>query len=106
MKVKEEDQILHVFRAHTHEWVLYFTDTGRVFKLKGYRVPSGGRHSKGKAVVNLLEGMREDERIVNCIPLDEFDEDRYLVFATREGKVKRTALTAYRNILASGIKAI
>jgi DNA gyrase subunit A len=106
MKVKEEDQVIHLFQAHSHDWILFFTDKGKVHWLKSYRIPPGARHSKGKAIVNLLEGLESDERIMACIPTAEFPADRYLVFATRDGKIKRTELSAYQHVRTSGIKAI
>jgi DNA gyrase subunit A len=106
MKVKEEDQVVHLFKAHSHDWVLFFTDKGKLHWLKTYKIPVGGRYSRGKAIVNLLEGLEPDERIMTCIPTQDFPEEAYLVFATKQGKIKRTALSAYRNVRTSGIKAI
>jgi DNA gyrase subunit A len=106
MKAKEEDQIMGTTVGSTHDWLCFFTNTGRVHWLKGYRVPAGGRHSRGKPVQNLIT-LEEAEKVETIIPVRDFEEDgAYLFFATRRGIVKRTPLSAYKNVTRVGIKAI
>jgi DNA gyrase subunit A len=94
-----------LFVASTHDWLLFFTDRGRVFRLKVYDLPLGSRTGKGRAVVNLLS-LQEGENVVNCAATREFGEDRFLMFATRGGVVKKTKLSEYANVRAGGIIAI
>ncbi|MCD6461467.1 MAG: DNA gyrase subunit A, partial [Thermoplasmata archaeon] len=106
METKEEDSILHAFVTSTHDYVLFFTNLGKVYWLKGYRIPLGGRRSRGKAVVNLLPRLEEGEKIQTAIPVKEFSETMHLVFATRRGKIKKTPLSAYSHPRITGIKAV
>ena len=85
---------------------MFITNHGRLHWLKGYRIPEGSRQSKGKPIVNLLSDLEEGEKVVNTICASGFPEDRYLVFCTREGLIKKTSLAAYGNVRARGIKAI
>jgi DNA gyrase subunit A len=103
--LKDEDFIEHLFVASTHEYILFFTDDGRCFWLKVHEIPQVGRAGKGKPVVNLIN-VSPDTRISAVVPVREFREDAYLLFATREGTVKKTRLSEYSNPRASGIKAI
>lgn len=104
--MKDDDFTEHVFVSSTHDDLLAFTDTGRVFKLKVYDIPEGSRTSRGRAVVNLLE-LRDDERVCTYQPIVDFEKsENYLVFATKQGLVKRTALKDYRNVNRSGIIAL
>jgi len=105
METKEEDFVEDLFVASTHDYVLFFTNQGKVHLLKVYRLPLTGRYSKGKAIVNLLE-LGEGEKVRATIPVSEFDPDRYLVFATKKGTVKKTDLSAYRRPRRGGIIAI
>ncbi len=103
---KEEDFTEMVFVASTHNDLLCFTNTGRVFKMKVYEIPEGSRTSRGRAIVNLLE-LKEGERVVEFMPIEDFErEEMFLLFATADGTVKRTALKDYRNVHRSGIIAI
>ena len=106
METKEEDSVVDLFVTMTHNNILFFTDRGRVYQLKAYRIPVAGRHSKGRPIVNLLPRLEEGERLEDNISITGFDDDLDLVFATRRGIVKRTPLKEYRNIRASGIIAI
>ncbi|MGE4274730.1 MAG: DNA gyrase subunit A [Candidatus Methanomethylophilaceae archaeon] len=106
MGTKEEDQTVDMFACSTHDYVLFLTSTGRLHWLKGYNIPSGGRHARGKPMVNLLSDLEPGEKVVNTIPVDSFPEDRFLVFCTRNGVVKKTGLDAYKNVRVRGIKAI
>jgi DNA gyrase subunit A len=74
--------------------------------LKGYKIPEGSRHSKGKAIVNLLPRLDKDEFVQTAIPIHEFDDDHFLVFSTRNGLIKKTVLSAYQNVRVNGIRAI
>lgn len=103
---KENDFTEQVFVASTHDDLLCFTNTGRVYKIKVYEIPEGSRTSRGRAIVNLLE-LKEGERVCTFMPIENFEKDEaFLVFATAEGIVKRTALKDYRNVNKSGLIAV
>ncbi|MBI0584606.1 MAG: DNA gyrase subunit A [Methanomassiliicoccus sp.] len=106
MQTKEDDSVVDLFVTMTHNNIMFFTNKGRVYQLKAYRIPVAGRHSKGKPIVNLLPKLDEDERVEDNLPVDMLGEDLDLMFATRNGIVKRTALREYRNIRSNGIIAI
>jgi len=106
METKEEDRVVDLFVTMTHNNIMFFTDRGRVFLLKAYRIPVAGRHSKGKPIINLLPKLEEGEIIRNNMPVSEIGDELDLVFATRNGTIKRTPLRAYRNINSAGIYAI
>ncbi|MFD1634072.1 DNA gyrase subunit A [Haloplanus ruber] len=105
--LKEGDRVSSVFLANTHDYLLCFTNRGQVYKLKTYQVPEMGRTARGKSAVNLLDldDGEEIEAVVDCESL-EGDADRYLTMATRDGRVKRTAVDEFGNILSTGIRAI
>jgi len=106
MTMKEEGFVASMFVASTHDDLLFFTNQGRVFRKKVYELPEAGRAARGKALVNLLP-MEKDERISTTLPIrGEFSETQYILMATRNGLVKKTSLTEYRNIRANGIIAI
>ncbi|HPF99644.1 MAG TPA: DNA gyrase subunit A [Kiritimatiellia bacterium] len=105
METKEEDYVEHVFTASTHDYMLFFTAKGRVYWKKVYEIPEAGRTARGKAIVNLLE-IGSDEKIAACIPVREFPDTQFLVFATAGGVVKKTDLSAFGNPRAGGIIAI
>ncbi|NOZ76670.1 MAG: DNA gyrase subunit A [Euryarchaeota archaeon] len=105
METKEGDTVENIFIASTHDYMLFFTNQGRVHWLKVYRIPESGRYSRGKAIVNLLE-VGEGERITASFAIKEFTEGYYLMMATRFGKVKKTELTAYSRPRRGGIIAI
>jgi len=103
---KNEDFTKQVFVASTHDDLLCFTNTGRVYKIKVYEIPEAERTSRGRAVINLLD-LKKDERICEFMPIEDFEkEEAYLLFATTNGIVKRTPLKDYRNVNRSGIIAI
>ncbi len=106
MKTKEEDVIVDSFITSTHDYIMFFTNHGKCFWLKGYKIPEGGRHSKGKAIVNLLPRLEEGEYVETTIPIHEFDDEHNLVFSTKNGLVKKTVLSAYSNIRVNGVRAI
>lgn len=104
--VREGDVTEQLFVASTHDDLLCFTNTGRVFRMKVYEIPEGSRTSRGRAIVNLLE-LREAERVCTFMPIEDFERDElFLVFATAHGLVKRTALKDYRNVNRGGIIAL
>ncbi len=102
---KEEDFVEHLFVASTHAYILFFTTSGKVFWIKVHEIPSAGRAARGKAIVNLLELQGED-RISAFLPIREFQDGHYLMFATKNGTVKKTELMAYSNPRKAGIIAI
>jgi len=105
MHTKEEDWVEHLFIASTHDYVMFFTQTGQVYWLKVYDIPQMGRAAKGKPIVNCI-AIKPDERIAALVNVREFAEDKYLVFATRGGTVKKTRLAAYGNVRQVGLNAI
>jgi len=106
MELKEDDYIEHLFVASTHDYILFFTNVGKVYRLKVHELPLGSRQSKGRAIVNLLP-FRQDEQVRAVIQTRDFEEAKYLVFATKNGIVKKTELASYNTPLkADGIIAI
>ena len=105
MGTKEDDWVEHLFIASTHDYVMFFTEHGQVYWLKVYDVPQGGRAARGKPIVNCI-AVKPDERIASLVPVRAFSDDRFLTFATRNGTVKKTVLSAYGNVRATGINAI
>ncbi len=105
MKTKEEDFVEQLFIASTKDYLLCFTDAGRMYWLKVYEIPEGSRTTKGKAVVNLVNvGM--EEKITTILPVKEFSENTYLFMATRNGVVKKSSLMEYSNVRSGGIYAV
>jgi DNA gyrase subunit A len=106
MDLKDEDYIEHLFVASTHDYILFFTTVGKVYRMKVHELPLGSRQSKGRAIVNLLP-FRQDEDVQAVIATRNFEEAKYLVFATRKGMVKKTEFVSYNTPLkADGIIAI
>jgi DNA gyrase subunit A len=106
MELKDEDYIEHLFVASTHDYILFFTNVGKVYRLKVHELPLGSRQSKGRAIVNLLP-FRQGEQVRAVVQTRDFGEARYLVFGTKNGVVKKTELKAYNTSLkADGIIAI
>lgn len=105
MKHREEDFVEELFISSTHENVLFITNRGRMYKLKCYEIPEGGRTARGANIVNLLP-LEGDEKIAYMIKVRDFDEDHFLVMATRDGYIKRTPLESYRNVRKNGLIAI
>jgi len=103
--VREEDPVEHLFVASTHDALLVFTSVGKVYALRVHEIPEASPAARGKAIVNLLQ-ISQDEKVAALISVKEFSADRFLLFATRQGKVKKTELAAYANPRASGIIAI
>ncbi|QDT17241.1 DNA gyrase subunit A [Alienimonas californiensis] len=105
-KTDEEDPVEHLFVSSTHDWLLFFTDKGKVYWRKVYDLPFGSRIAKGRALVNLLQLSDAGEQVANCLAVGQFPDDQYLIMATRNGTVKKTALSAYGRPLRGGIIAI
>ena len=106
MDMKEDDYIEHLFVSSTHDYLLFFTNRGKVYRLKVYELPEASRTSRGRALVNLLP-LREGERVQSVLSTRDFGEGKYLVFATRNGMIKKTEFAAYNTpIKADGIIAI
>ena len=103
--LKDEDFIEHLFIGSTHDYILCFTEDGRCFWLKVHEIPQAGRAAKGKPIVNLIN-VQPETQIRAVVPVREFGESQFLLFCTRKGTVKKTALSQYANPRASGIKAI
>ncbi len=105
-KSKDDDFTEHVFVASTHDDLLCFTDTGRVFKIKVYQIPEGARTTKGRAIVNLIN-LQPSERVREFMPIADFEKSEdYLLFATANGLVKRSALKDYKNVHSGGLIAV
>lgn len=105
MKQREEDFVNEMFICSTHDNILFITNKGIMYKLKCYEVPEGSKSSKGVNAVNLLP-LGEDEKIAAMIKTSDFDEGKYVVMVTKNGKIKRTALSAYKNVRKNGLIAI
>ena len=102
---REEDFVEYVFVASTHSHILFFTTVGKVYRIKVHELPQASRSARGRPVVNLLQ-LQDKEKVSAFLPVREFQEGRYVVFATQNGLVKKTALMAYSNPRSSGIRAI
>ncbi len=105
MSRREEDVATEMFIINSHDYVLFFTDKGRVYRLKCYEVPEGSRQSKGINIANLLP-LSADEKVTSMIRVPEFDEDKYLIMVTRQGVIKRIALSAYNTARKGGLIAL
>ena len=105
MDTKDEDWVEHLFVASTHDYVMIFTRRGQCYWIKVWEIPVGGRTARGKPIVNLLN-LSEDEAIASVVPVREFSDDKHLMFSTRLGVVKKSALSAYGNVRAVGLNAI
>lgn len=105
MQTRDEDFIKDLFVSSTHDTMLFFTNMGRVYKLKGYEIPEAGRTARGTAIVNLLE-IQPEEKINAIIPVREFSPDTYLVMITKEGVIKKTDMMSYSNIRKGGLNAV
>ena len=105
MSRREEDVAAEMFIINSHDYVLFFTDKGRVYRLKCYEVPEGSRQSKGINIANLLP-ISNDEKVTSMIRVPEFDEEKYLIMVTRRGIIKRIALNAYNTARKGGLIAL
>ena len=105
MTRREEDFVEELFVCSSHDYVLFFTDKGKMYRLKGYEIPECSRTSRGSNIINILP-VEKDEKITSMIRVGELDEESYLVMVTKNGVIKRTQLSAYRNVRKGGIIAI
>ena len=105
MEMKEEDFVENLFISSTHNYILFFTNLGRLYWQKVYEIPEGSRQSRGKAIVNLLE-LQDGEMVNAMIPVKKFAEDRYLLMATKAGTIKKTPLSEFKNPRKAGIIAV
>ena len=105
MQTIEEDYIEDLLMTTNHHYVMCFTNTGRVYRLKAYEIPEAGRTARGTAIVNLLQ-LQPEEKITAIIPMREYNEDKYLFMATRGGMVKKTPMCEYENVRKNGLQAI
>lgn len=105
MQTIEEDYIEDLFMTTTHHYVMFFTNTGRVYRLKAYAIPEAGRTARGTAIINLLQ-LLPGEKITAVIPMREYDENKFLFMATKGGMVKKTPMGDYANVRKNGLQAI
>ncbi|BCZ27314.1 DNA gyrase subunit A [Claveliimonas bilis] len=105
MQTIDADYVEELFMTNTHHYIMFFTNAGRVYRLKGYEIPEAGRTARGTAIINLLQLMSE-EKITAVIPIDEYRDGEYLFMATRKGLVKKTPLKEYANVRKTGLAAI
>ena len=105
ISTREEDFVKEIFTASTHDTILFFSNKGKLYRLRGYEIPESGRTAKGTAIVNLLS-LDAGEKISTIIPIQNFAEGKYLLFATRNGLIKKTALTEYNSARKTGLLAI
>ncbi|MCK8816607.1 DNA gyrase subunit A [Natroniella sulfidigena] len=94
IKTKENDTVQNIYTTSTHDYILFFTNMGRVYRLKGYQIPESGRQARGTAIINLLE-IESDEKVTTVMPISEFGTDQYLVMATKQGIIKKTKIDEY-----------
>ena len=105
LSTRDEDFVENIFVTSSHNYILFFTNKGRMYKLKTYQIPEAGRQAKGSAIVNLLP-IEKDEKITAVIPIKEFEENKYLTMLTKRGVIKKTDLTDYDTIRKGGLIAI
>ena len=105
MQTIEEDYIEDLLMTTNHHFMMFFTNKGRVYRLKAYEIPEAGRTARGTAIINLLQ-LQPDEKITAIIPMREYNEDKYLFMATRNGMVKKTPMVEYKHVRKNGLQAI
>ena len=105
MQTIDSDYVEELFMTNTHHYIMFFTSTGRVYRIKGYEIPEAGRTARGTAIINLLQ-LQPEEKITAVIPIDEYRDGEYLFMATRKGLVKKTPLKEYANVRKTGLAAI
>ncbi len=105
MNTREEDFVEHLFVTSTHDYIMFFTTTGRAFRLKAYEIPEASRTSKGTAIVNLLQ-LAQGEKVAAVIPVHDYNDELFVLMATRNGLIKKTELSEYSNIRKTGIQGI
>ena len=105
MQTIEEDYIEELLMTTNHHYLMFFTNTGRVYRIKAYEIPEAGRTARGTAIVNLLQ-LQAGEKITAVVPMKEYDEDKFLLMATKGGMVKKTPMQEYENVRKNGLQAI
>ena len=105
MQTLDEDYIKELFITSTHHYIMFFTNTGRVYRIKGYEIPEASRTARGTAIINILQLM-PDEKITAMIPIKEYEDGKFLFMATEKGLVKKTPITDYANVRKTGLAAI
>jgi DNA gyrase subunit A len=105
VKMRDEDAVQHILAANSHDWLLVFTNRGRVYQLKVHELPDAGRTAKGMPIINLVN-MQPDETVTTLMKVKDYDSAQYLFFTTRLGRVKRTELSQFRSVRSSGLIAI
>lgn len=105
MQTLDEDYVEELFLCSTHHYIMFFTNTGRVYRLKGYEIPEAGRTARGTAIINLLQ-LQPEEKITAVIPIKEYEDGQYLFMATKKGLVKKTPIMDYANVRKTGLAAI
>lgn len=105
MQTLKEDYVEELFMTHTHHYIMFFTNTGRVYRIKGYEIPEASRTARGTAIINILQLM-PDEKITAMIPIQEYEDGKFLFMATEKGLVKKTPITDYANVRKTGLAAI
>jgi len=103
--IREDDFVKQIFLTSTHHYILFFTNQGKVYRLKAYEIPESSRTARGVAIVNLLQ-LDANENITAVIPLQEYSDDKYLIMATKGGMIKKSSIMEYLNIRVSGLQAI
>lgn len=105
MQTRDEDAVTRLFVCSTHDYLLFFTNFGRVYRIKGYQVPEAGRTARGLAIVNLLS-ISQGETITAVVPVKNFEDDKYLVMVTKSGVIKKTDMSSFANIRKAGLTAV
>lgn len=105
MQTIEDDYVEELFMTSTHHYIMFFTSTGRVYRLKGYEIPEAGRTARGTAIINLLQ-LQPEEKITAVIPIEKYEKGKYLFMATKRGLVKKTPIQDYANVRKTGLAAI
>ena len=105
METIDEDYIEELLMTTSHHYMMFFTNTGRVYRMKAYEIPEAGRTARGTAIINLLQ-LQPGEKITAVIPIKEYTEGHYLFMATKNGIVKKTPITDYANVRKTGLAAI
>ena len=105
MQTIEEDFIEDLLMTTNHHYIMFFTNTGRCYRLKAYEIPEAGRTARGTAIVNLLQ-LQPGEKVTATIPMKEIDNEKYLMMATKNGMVKKTRMEEYTNMRKTGLQAI
>ncbi len=101
---REEDEVEHLFQVSTHHYILFFTDRGRVYRLKAYEIPETSRQARGTAVINYIN-IQPDEKVTATVSVRDFEGEGYLTMVTRKGEIKRTPLSEFANLRSSGLNA-